>query len=199
VGAVHLTLLNRKARFRHYPPGVTQYGLVPSRVARATKLPHQTSSVTTTSSISPFTRQTSSSTPLLPSHIATSSLCSLLRSSQTTDEAPCRFSLGRARSTIHFYLRLRDNHGLDSFSPQSTAQRLHSPRSRKWPIIKVRIVISIIKIQGVCYKKKAIVRGNARPSPSRPPSLNISFPASSRLQERRMNGLSLKRNPKRCT
>lgn len=33
--------------------------------------------------------------------------------------------LGRARSPPHFYLRLRDPHGLDSLSPHCTAQRLH--------------------------------------------------------------------------
>jgi hypothetical protein len=52
------------------------------------------------------------------------------------EEAPYRSARSRARSTLHFYLRLRDIHGLDSFGPQPTAQRLHSPQSNTRPIIE---------------------------------------------------------------
>lgn len=40
-----------------------------------------------------------------------------LRSPKAPEEALCPLLMGRARSTLDSYLRLRDSHGLDSFSP----------------------------------------------------------------------------------
>jgi hypothetical protein len=57
------------------------------------------------------------------------------------------------------------------------------------------MVHCIVEAQGLSYRKEAIVRGNARPSPSRHPSLNISLSCVIASPGTEMNGLNLKRTP----
>lgn len=106
---------------------------------------------------------------------------------------------GRAPSPPHFYLRLRDLHGLDSLSPHRTAQRLHHLDQKHGQSAPLQNRRYIIKPNVKVYEKQATVRGNARPSPSRFPISRTVFSVSFRLPTPEMSGLCPNQTPTRCT
>jgi hypothetical protein len=119
-------------------------------------------------------------------HIAVA-LLPLKRLAHSLDEAKIARSNGRGAVPILLgraeqlssYLRLRDKHGLDGFSPHLTAQRLPSPPLSIGPIMKDNVVHCVVKAQGSEIKIRPTVRGNARPPKIRLPSLRTRTPCVS--------------------
>jgi len=76
--------------------------------------------------------------------------------SLTEGKAPYCLSPGRAPSALHFYSRLRDGHGLDSFSPHFKHSGYNHHNRGRNQSYKLEMVIASLNTENLRNRKKRL-------------------------------------------